>query len=407
MALIVQKYGGTSVGDVDRIRNVAKRVAKTYDQGNDVVIILSAMAGVTDNLIKLAHVASSNPNKRELDVMLSTGEQTTVALLAMILKDMGYSATSLLGFQADIRTDAQSCSARIISIGADRIHDLIRDRQIVVVAGFQGHDEKGNITTLGRGGSDTSAVAIAAAIHADTCEIFTDVDGIYTTDPNVCDKARKLDRISYDEMLEMSSLGAKVLQIRSVEFAKKYNVPVHVRSSFNEEEGTMVVNEDDAMERLVVSGVTCNKDQARITLKKVPDQPGISAKIFTPLANAKIQVDMIIQNTRTGGETDLTFTVSKADFKEATEISKKVAEEIGATEVLTAENIAKVSVVGVGMKNHSGVAATMFTALAKENINIRLISTSEIRISCMIEEKYSELAVRVLHSAFGLDKAPC
>ncbi len=406
MALIVQKYGGTSVGDVDRIRNVAKRVAKTYDQGNDVVVILSAMAGVTDSLIKLARVASPNPNKRELDVLVSTGEQTTVALLAMILKDMGYSATSLLGFQADIRTDAQFCSARIKSIGADRIHDLVKDRQIVVVAGFQGYDEKGNITTLGRGGSDTSAVAIAAAIHADTCEIFTDVDGIYTTDPNVCDKARKLDRISYDEMLEMSSLGAKVLQIRSVEFAKKYNVPVHVRSSFNEEEGTMVVNEDDAMERLVVSGVTCNKDQARITLKKVPDQPGISAKIFTPLANAKIQVDMIIQNTRTGGETDLTFTVSKADFREATEISKKVAEEIGATEVLTAENIAKVSVVGVGMKNHSGVAATMFTALAKENINIRLISTSEIRISCMIEEKYSELAVRVLHSAFGLDKAP-
>jgi len=407
MALIVQKYGGTSVGDVDRIRNVAKRVAKTYDQGNDVVVILSAMAGVTDSLIKLARVASPNPNKRELDVLLSTGEQTTVALLAIILKDMGYSATSLLGFQADIRTDAQSCSARIISIGSDRIQDLIKDRQIVVVAGFQGHDEKGNITTLGRGGSDTSAVAIAAAIHADTCEIYTDVDGIYTTDPNICDKARKLNRISYDEMLEMSSLGAKVLQIRSVEFAKKYNVPVHVRSSFNEEEGTMVVNEDDAMERLVVSGVTCNKDQARITLKKVPDQPGISAKIFTPLANAKIQVDMIIQNTRTGGETDLTFTVSKSDFREATEISKKVAEEIGATEVLTAENIAKVSVVGVGMKNHSGVAATMFAALAKENINIRLISTSEICISCMIEEKYAELAVRVLHSAFGLDKAPC
>ncbi|RJP79773.1 MAG: aspartate kinase [Desulfobacteraceae bacterium] len=407
MALIVQKYGGTSVGSVDRIRNVAKRVAKTHDQGNDVVIILSAMAGVTDSLIKLAHEASPRPNKRELDVLLSTGEQTTVALLSMILRDMGYSATSLLGFQADIRTDAQSCSARIISIGGDRIQDLIRERHIVVVAGFQGHDERGNITTLGRGGSDTSAVAIAAAIHADTCEIYTDVDGIYTTDPNICHKARKMDRISYDEMLEMSSLGAKVLQIRSVEFAKKYNVPVHVRSSFNEEEGTMVVNEDDAMERLVVSGVTCNKDQARITLKKVPDQPGISAKIFTPLADAKIQVDMIIQNTRTGGETDLTFTVSKADFREATEISKKVAEQIGATEVLTADNIAKVSVVGVGMKNHSGVAATMFSALAKENINIRLISTSEIRISCMIEEKYAELAVRVLHSAFNLDKEPC
>ena len=407
MALIVQKFGGTSVGDTDRIRNVARRVAKTYDQGNDVVIILSAMAGVTDSLIKLAHQASPRPNKREMDVLLSTGEQTTVALLSMILQDMGYSATSLLGFQADIRTDAESCSARIISIGADRIHDLIKARQIVVVAGFQGHDEKGNITTLGRGGSDTSAVAIAAAINADMCEIYTDVDGIYTTDPNICDKARKMTRISYDEMLEMSSLGAKVLQIRSVEFAKKYNVPVHVRSSFNEEEGTMVVNEDEAMERLVVSGVTCNKDQARITLKKVPDQPGISAKIFTPLADAGIQVDMIIQNTRTGGETDLTFTVSKADFREAHEISKKVAVEIGAEEVMTADNIAKVSVVGVGMKNHSGVAATMFSALAKENINIRLISTSEIRISCMIEEKYAELAVRVLHSAFNLDKNTC
>jgi aspartate kinase len=407
MALIVQKYGGTSVGDVDRIRNVAKRVAKTYDQGNDVVIILSAMAGVTDSLLKLAHEASPTPNKRELDVLLSTGEQSTVALLAIILQAMGYSATSLLGFQADIRTDAQSCSARILSIGADRINDLINDRQVVVVAGFQGHDEQGNITTLGRGGSDTSAVAIAAAINADMCEIYTDVDGIYTTDPNVCDKARKLDRICYDEMLEMSSLGAKVLQIRSVEFAKKYNVPVHVRSSFNEEEGTMVVNEDAAMERLVVSGITCNKDEARITLKRVPDQPGISAKIFSPLAAAKIQVDMIIQNTRTGGETDLTFTVSRADYKQATEISKKVAEEIDAAEVLTADNIAKVSVVGVGMKNHSGVAATMFSTLANENINIRLISTSEIRISCMIEEKYAELAVRVLHSAFELDKVPC
>ncbi|MFO7558144.1 MAG: aspartate kinase [Desulfobacterales bacterium] len=404
MALIVQKYGGTSVGDIQRIRKVAERVAKTYDNGNDVVIILSAMAGVTDKLIQLANEASSSPDKRELDVLLSTGEQTTVALLAMMLKSMGYAATSLLGFQADIRTDAQACSARIISIGADRIHDLIKNRQIVVVAGFQGHDENGNITTLGRGGSDTSAVAIAAAINADSCEIYTDVDGIYTTDPNICDRARKLDRISYDEMLEMSSLGAKVLQIRSVEFAKKYNVPVHVRSSFNEEVGTMVVTEDAEMERLVVSGVTCNKDQARITLKKVPDQPGISAKIFTPLAEAQIQVDMIIQNTRTGGETDLTFTVSEADFRRAEEISRKVAKEIGAVDVVTADGIAKVSVVGVGMKNHSGVAATMFSALARENINIRLISTSEIRISCMIEEKYSELAVRVLHSAFGLDR---
>jgi aspartate kinase len=404
MALIVQKYGGTSVGDIQRIRRVAERVVKTYDRGNDVVVILSAMAGVTDSLIKLANEACESPDKRELDVLLATGEQTTVALLAMILKSTGYNATSLLGFQADIRTDAQACSARIISIGADRIHELIQKRQIVVVAGFQGHDEKGNITTLGRGGSDTSAVAIAAAINADSCEIYTDVDGVYTTDPNICDKARKLNRISYDEMLEMSSLGAKVLQIRSVEFAKKYNVPVHVRSSFNEEEGTMVVNEDAEMERLIISGVTCDKNQTRITLRKVPDQPGISAKIFSPLADSKIQVDMIIQNTRTGGETDLTFTVSKADFKRATEISRKVAKEIGAVDVITADGIAKVSVVGVGMKNHSGVAATMFSALAKENINIRLISTSEIRISCMIEEKYAELAVRVLHSAFGLDR---
>ncbi len=404
MALIVQKYGGTSVADVERIKNVARRVAKTFDQGNDVVVILSAMAGVTDSLVKLAHQASENPAKREMDVLLSTGEQTTVALLSIILQGMGYSATSLLGFQAEILTNSDACSARIISIGSERIQQLLKDRHVVVIAGFQGCDSNGNITTLGRGGSDTSAVAIAAAINADACEIYTDVEGIYTTDPNVCDKAKKIEKISYDEMLELSSLGAKVLQIRSVEFAKKYNVPVHVRSSFSEEDGTMVVNEDSDMERLVVSGVTCNKDEARITLKEVPDQPGISAKIFQPLADAHIQVDMIIQNTRSGGQTDLTFTVSKSSFKEALAITEKVAKEIDASEVKTAVNIAKVSVVGVGMKNHSGVAATMFSALAKENINIRMISTSEIRISCMIEEKYAELAVRVLHTAFGLDK---
>jgi aspartate kinase len=337
-------------------------------------------------------------------MLLSTGEQTTIALLAMILRDMELPATSLLGFQADIVTDDNACNARILSIGADRIQALLNEKHIVVVAGFQGCDTAGNITTLGRGGSDTSAVAIAAAIDADACEIYTDVDGIYTTDPNVCDKAKKIDKISYDEMLELSSLGAKVLQIRSVEFAKKYNVPVHVRSSFSEEEGTMVVQEDADMERLVVSGVTCNKDEARITLKKVPDQPGIAAKIFAPLADAKIQVDMIIQNFRTGGETDMTFTVPKAAFKEALALSERTAADIGAAEVTTAEHIAKVSVVGVGMKNHSGVASRMFTALAEENINIRLISTSEIRISCVVEEKYAELAVRVLHSAFDLDQ---
>ncbi|MBU4185705.1 MAG: aspartate kinase [Proteobacteria bacterium] len=404
MGLIVQKYGGTSVADLDRVRYVAKRVAKTFDKGNNIVVVLSAMAGVTDGLINMASQITDSPERRELDVLLATGEQTTAALLSITLKSMNYPAESLLGYQAEVLTDRSFGNARIIDIGASRIKELIEKNNIVVVAGFQGCDPDGNITTLGRGGSDTSAVAIATAIKADICEIYTDVDGIYTADPNICKKARKLDKISYDEMLEMSSLGAKVLQIRSVEFAKKYNVPVHVRSSFSEEEGTMVVNEDSDMEHLVVSGVTCNKNEARITLKKVPDQPGIAAKIFSPIAESGILVDMIIQNTRSGGLTDLTFTVAKTDFNRAIEISKKVAEEIGAEEVLTAEHIAKISVTGVGMKSHSGVAAKMFSTLASENINIRLISTSEIRISCVIEEKYAELAVRVLHSAFGLDK---
>ncbi len=404
MALFVQKFGGTSVANIERIRNVAKRVIKTYDQGNNVVVILSAMAGVTDKLIKLANEASPHPEKRELDVLLATGEQTTSALLAMMLTSMGYPAQSILGHQADVVTDCDYGNARIIEIGANRIRELIVKRTIVVVAGFQGCDVKGNITTLGRGGSDTSAVAIAAALKADVCEIYTDVDGIYTTDPNVCSKARKLKSVSYDEMLNMASLGAKVLQIRSVGFAKKYNIPVHVRSSFSEEEGTMVVNEEAGMEQLVVSGVTIDKNQARITLKKVPDQPGIAAKIFTPVAESGILVDMIIQNTRQKGQTDLTFTVPKANFSTAMEIEKRVAEEIKAEEVFGDENIAKVSVVGVGMKNHSGVASLMFTTLSRENINILMISTSEIRISCVVEEKYAELAVRVLHSAFGLDR---
>ncbi len=404
MGLIVQKYGGTSLADLERIRYVAKRVAKTFDKGNNVVVVLSAMAGVTDDLINMASQITDSPEKRELDVLLATGEQTTAALLSITLKSMSYPAESLLGYQAEVLTNRNFGSARIVDIGAGRIKELIEKNNIVIVAGFQGCDPDGNITTLGRGGSDTSAVAIATAIKADLCEIYTDVDGIYTADPNICKKARKLDKISYDEMLEMSSLGAKVLQIRSVEFAKKYNVPVHVRSSFSEEEGTMVVNEDSEMEHLVVSGITCNKNEARITLKKVPDQPGIAAKIFSPLAEPGIHVDMIIQNTRAGGLTDLTFTVAKTDFNRALELSKKVAEEIGAEEVLTAEHIAKISVTGVGMKSHSGVASKMFSTLANENINIRLISTSEIRISCVIEEKYSELAVRVLHSAFGLDR---
>jgi len=403
MALIVQKYGGTSVADTDRIRNVAERVAEEYDKGNDMIVVLSAMAGVTDSMTKLANQVTDAPESRELDVLLSTGEQTTVALLAMTLIAMGYPALSMLGYQANIRTNDAFGKARILAIHADRMKKLIKKRNIVVLAGFQGCNFDGDITTLGRGGSDTSAVAIAAALKADVCEIFTDVKGIYTADPNVCSKAQKLNTISYDEMLEMSSLGAKVLQIRSVEFAKKYNVPVHVRSSFCKEEGTMVVNEASNMESLVVSGITCKKNEARITLKKVPDQPGIAVKLFSPIAEAGILVDMIIQNTRSGGQTDLTFTVPRSDFDKAIEISRKVAEEVGAEEVLTAENIAKISVTGVGMKNHSGVAAKMFATLAAENINIRLISTSEIRISCVIEAKYSELAVRVLHTAFGLD----
>ena len=404
MSLIVQKYGGTSVADLERIRNVAKRVAKNYDQGHQVVVILSAMAGITDNLIDMARNVTESPDKRELDVLLATGEQTTSALLAMTLKSMKYPARSLLGHQVEVLTDQCFGTARIIDIRAQKIKELLSDRQIVVVAGFQGCDPDGNITTLGRGGSDTSAVAIAAAINADVCEIYTDVDGIYTADPNICDKARKLSVISYDEMLNMASLGAKVLQIRSVGFAKKFNIPVHVRSSFSEEEGTMVVNENSGMERLVVSAVTHDKNQARITLKKVPDQPGVAAKIFTPIAEEGIVVDMIIQNTRAGGKTDLTFTVPRVNYKSALEMQKKIAKEIGAEDVFGDENIAKVSVVGVGMRDHSGVASKMFTALAKENINIMMISTSEIRISCVIEKKYTELAVRVLHTAFGLDK---
>lgn len=403
MSLIVQKYGGTSVADLPRIQNVAQRVAKYHDSGNEVVVVISAMAGVTDRLIQMAAQIEEVPERRELDVLLATGEQTTAALLSMTLNAMKYPARSLLGFQAEVLTDCAFGNARILEIGAQRIRRLLSQKKIVVIAGFQGCDIEGNITTLGRGGSDTSAVAIAAAIKADMCEIYTDVDGIYTADPNICPKARKLKAVSYDEMLNMASLGAKVLQIRSVGFAKKYNVPVHVRSSFTEEDGTMVVTEEAGMETLIVTAVTHDKDQARITLKKVPDQPGIAAKIFSPIADAGIIVDMIIQNTRAGGQTDLTFTVPRADFGRGLELERKIAAEIGAEEVFGDKTIAKVSVIGVGMRNHSGVAATMFKALAGEGINISMISTSEIRISCIIEEKYTELAVRVLHTAFGLD----
>jgi aspartate kinase len=406
MALIVQKYGGTSVGDIDRIRNVARRVVRTKEAGNRLVVVLSAMAGETDKLITLARKAAESPDSRELDVLLSTGEQVSIALLAMMLKSMGHDACSFLGYQVRILTDNAYGQARITDIDTAPIRSCLEQGRIVVVAGFQGFDATGNITTLGRGGSDTTAVALAGALRADVCEIYTDVDGVYTTDPNIVRGARKLARISYEEMLEMSSLGAKVLQIRSVEFAKKYDVPIHVRSSFTEDEGTMVVREDEGMEKVIVAGVTYSKDVGRITLTKVPDRPGIAAKVFEPLARAGIIVDMIIQNTGADGMTDLTFTVSRGDFTRAMESARDSARALGGQKVLGDTSLSKVSIVGVGMRSHAGVASKMFQALAAEGINIIMISTSEIKVSCVVEEKYTELAVRVLHKAFGLNGSP-
>ena len=404
MALIVQKYGGTSVGDLDRIRNVAHRVSRASREGNEVVVVVSAMAGETDRLIKLVDQASDSPELREYDSLISTGEQVSAALLAITLQSMGVRAKSFLGPQVRIITDSAFSSARIQKVEVSRLRKELKAGVIPVVTGFQGVDKKGDITTLGRGGSDTTGVALAAALKADVCEIYTDVEGVYTTDPNICPEARKLARISYDEMLELASLGAKVLQIRSVEFAKKYNVPIHVRSSFSEKNGTWVVKEDEMMEKVLVSGVTLNMNEARITVIRVPDKPGIASKIFSPISDANIVVDMIIQNTSADGSTDLTFTVPKIDMKRALKLVKKTAEEIKAQEVLADENIAKVSIVGAGMRSHSGVASRMFTALAREKINILMISTSEIKISCVIEAKYGELAARVLHEAFRLEK---
>jgi aspartate kinase len=405
MALVVQKYGGTSIGDPERIKNVARRVLHTKNQGHQVVVVVSAMAGETDKLLRLAQQVTPNPDERELDVLVSTGEQVSIALLAISLKAMGCDAKSYLGFQIKIATDSAFGKARITAIESEKIRDDLKNGRIVVVAGFQGVDEGDNITTLGRGGSDTTAVAVAAALKADVCEIYTDVDGVYTTDPNVCPKARKLTKISYDEMLEMASLGAKVLQIRSVEFAKKYNVPIHVRSSFNDNPGTIVCEEDREMERVVVSGVTYNKNEAKIEAMRLPDVPGVAAKLFKPIADANIVVDMIIQTSSTEkGYADVAFTVPKSDFVKTLQIVKETLRVIGGKEVVADENIAKVSIVGVGMRSHSSVATQMFTALAKEGININMISTSEIKISCIIDSKYTELAVRALHDAFGLDK---
>lgn len=405
MARVVQKYGGTSVGDVERIRNVARRVVNTRSQGHEVVVVVSAMAGETDKLIRLAQQVSSTPDEREMDVLISTGEQVSIALLAIALKDMGAEAKSYLGFQIKIATDSAFGKARITAIESEKMLNDLKGGRVVVVAGFQGVDESENITTLGRGGSDTTAVAIAAALKADVCEIYTDVDGVYTTDPNVCSKARKLSKISYDEMLEMASLGAKVLQIRSVEFAKKYDVPIHVRSSFNDNPGTIVCKEDREMERVVVSGVTYNKNEAKIEIMRVPDVPGMAAKLFKPIADANIVVDMIIQTSSTEkGCADIAFTVPKSDFSKTIQIVKNAIKELGGKEVKSNEDIAKVSIVGVGMRSHSSVATQMFSALAKEGINIQMISTSEIKISCIVDSKYTELAVRALHDAFELDK---
>jgi len=402
MALVVQKYGGTSMGSVERIRNVAKRVAKTYDAGNDMVVVVSAMSGETNKLVALANEMSEFPDNREYDVLVAAGEQVSIALLAMGLKSMGYKAKSYLGFQVPIVTDNAHAKARIESIDDKKMRSDLKEGTILIVAGFQGMDSEGNVTTLGRGGSDTSAVALAAALKADVCEIFTDVDGVYTTDPNICKDARKIERISYEEMLELASLGAKVLQIRSVEFASKYNVDVHVRSSFNENLGTMVTKEDKEMEAVLVSGIAYAKDEVKIAVMQVPDKPGIAAQILSPLSDANISVDMIVQNVSEAGFTDFTFTVPQADLKKALAITRETAEVISAKEVLCDENISKVSIVGLGMRSHAGVATTMFQTLAKEGINIQMISTSEIKISVIIDAKYTELAVRVLHDAFGM-----
>ncbi len=402
MALIVQKFGGTSVGSIEKVRRVGRRLMETRKQGHDVVAVVSAMAGETDRLIDLANQVCNCPDTREYDVLVSTGEQVSIALLAMAVISMGGKARSFTGHQVKILTNESFSKARIVSIESERLLKDVKNGYIGIVAGFQGVDEDNNVTTLGRGGSDTSAVALAAALEADVCEIYTDVDGVYTADPNICPNARKIERISYDEMLEMASAGAKVLHSRSVEIAKKFRIPVHVRSSFSEEEGTMVTLEDEEMEKYVVASVNYNRNEAKLTIAGIPDIPGVAAQIFKPIAAANIVVDMIIQNVGSDDKADLTFTVSKTDMKQALAILKDIGKNLNAESVSADENISKISIVGVGMRSHAGVASKFFSALANEGINIMMISTSEIKISCVIEEKYTELAVRVLHDAFEL-----
>ncbi len=400
MALLVQKYGGTSVASIDKIKRVAAKIAAAKRAGHDLVVVVSAMAGETNRLIALAHELSEIPNERERDVLLASGEQVSVALLTLALHEAGQPARSFLGHQVRIATDNAYGKARILSIDSTKILHALKADEVVVVAGFQGVDDDDNITTLGRGGSDTSAVALAAFLNAKACEIYTDVEGVYTTDPGICPDARKLARIAYDEMIELASTGAKVLEIRSVEFAKKFSVPVHVRSTFSEVEGTWLVNEEESMNDVLVSGVAYDRNEAKITLLRVPDRPGLAAQIFGPIAAAHIVVDMIIQNVSEDGTTDLTFTVPKADHKKALGIVERTAALVNAKGVRVDTDMAKISVVGVGMRTHAGVAAKMFEVLAREGINIEMISTSEIKISVVIEAKYTELAVRVLHEAF-------
>ncbi len=404
MALIVQKYGGTSVGNVERIQHVADQVATVRKAGHNVVVVLSAMSGETDRLVRLAHEVTPTPDEREMDMLLSTGERVTIALLAMALRGRGVNAQSFTGRQVGIITDSTHTKARIARVTAERIKEALAEGVIPVVAGFQGINARSDVTTLGRGGSDLTAVALAAALKADRCIIYTDVEGVYTADPNIVPAAHRLDKVSYEEMLELASLGAKVLQSRSVEFAAKYGVPVEVKSTFKEGRGTLVTKEDADMERVAVSGVTGDRNQAKITIVGVPDRPGIAAGLFGPVADANIIVDMIIQNVSQDSLTDISFTVPRADLAKAVGLAERVAKEIDAKSVGVTESIAKVSLVGVGMRSHSGVAARMFQVLSREGINVMMISTSEIKISCVIEEKYLELAMRALHAEFGLDQ---
>ncbi|MEO5366151.1 MAG: aspartate kinase [Magnetococcus sp. WYHC-3] len=404
MSLIVQKFGGTSVANIERIKNVAAKAIAEQQRGHQVVVAVSAMAGETNRLVDLVNQITNFHNTREYDVVVASGEQVTVGLLAIAIEAMGYKARSYLGWQVRLITDSSHSKARITEVESHRLRRDLEDGYIVVVAGFQGVDAQGNVSTLGRGGSDTSAVALAAALSADRCDIYTDVDGVYTTDPRIVSKARRLDAISYDEMLELASLGAKVLQTRSVELAKKYSVPVRVLSSLEEGGGTLLTKETPEMEKVIVSGIAYNKDEAKITIRGVPDQPGVVAKIFGVLADANINVDMIIQNISRENETDVTFTVPKGDLHQAMRVLQEPAQTLKAREVLGDASIAKVSAIGVGMRSHSGVAQKMFKALADEGINIQMISTSEIKVSVVINEKYTELAVRVLHDTFELEK---